>query len=137
MQELHIYTQYSEVKPLDLRSPIFDFLEQERWIADEYNKTGLTIFRKPQAEYDGLTVCVFDSMNSPLWKLLDAASSTATLNFITWNRAYSLFPRTSFIDKECYVLQNLAADKIAGMVKQHAVDDASDLGIVRWGTSVR
>jgi len=66
VQELYIYIQYSEVKPLDLRTPMNDFLEQERWIADEYNKTGLTIFRKPQAEYDGLTVCVLDSMDSPL-----------------------------------------------------------------------
>jgi len=119
VQELYIYTQYSEVKPLDLRTPINDFLEQERWVADEYNKTGLAIFRKPQAEYDGLTICVLDSMDSPLLKLLNAASSTATLNFITSNRAYSLFPRTTFIDKECYVLQNLAANKAAGMVKQH------------------
>ena len=119
VQELYIYTQYSEVKPLDLRAPIFDFLEQERWIADEYNKTGLTIFRKPQAEYDGLTICVLYSMDSPLWNLLDAASSTATLNFITWNREYSLFPQTTFVDKECYVLQDLAADKAPGMVKRH------------------
>ncbi|KAI4673124.1 uncharacterized protein J4E78_001631 [Alternaria triticimaculans] len=119
VQELYIYTQYSEVKPLDLRAPIFDFLEQERWIADEYNKTGLGVFRKPQAEYDGLTICVLDSRDSPLCKLLHAASSTASLNFVTWNRAYSLFPQTTFIDKQCYVLQNLPADKTAGMVKRH------------------
>ncbi|KAI4952374.1 hypothetical protein J4E91_002843 [Alternaria rosae] len=30
VQELYIYTQYLDVKPLDLRTPIIDFLEQER-----------------------------------------------------------------------------------------------------------
>lgn len=30
VQELYIYTQHSGVKPLDLRTPIIDFLEQER-----------------------------------------------------------------------------------------------------------
>ncbi|KAF2644413.1 hypothetical protein P280DRAFT_534850 [Massarina eburnea CBS 473.64] len=40
----------------------------------------------------------------PIQKLLNHASTTANLNFITWNAAYSLFPSSTFITKDAYML---------------------------------
>lgn len=50
---------------------------------------------------------VFWSSNNPVHEVLNAAYYTASLNFISWNKAYSLYPYTTFVKKEAYMLKPL------------------------------
>ncbi|KAI4717418.1 hypothetical protein E4T48_06411 [Aureobasidium sp. EXF-10727] len=44
---------------------------------------------------------------SPLHSILtDCAFSTAHVNFITWNKAYCMFPNVTFLDRRMYFLHN-------------------------------
>lgn len=53
------------------------------------------------------TIAIYCTENSPLGRLLHDAATTATLNFITWNRAYALFAQHTFVDRTAYLLQNI------------------------------
>lgn len=46
----------------------------------------------------------------PIQAILTSSSTTATINAITWNKAYSLFPRQIFIKHEFYPLRPLDND---------------------------
>jgi len=43
----------------------------------------------------------------PLNALLCNSMSTGELSFISWNKAYALYPRHTFLEKETYLLQNM------------------------------
>lgn len=44
-------------------------------------------------------------MSSPVQSLLEHGASTAIVNFVTWNKAYSIFPLCTCIHRKSYVLQ--------------------------------
>lgn len=49
---------------------------------------------------------IFITYTHPIWELLGLKShhiSTAMLCFASWNKAYPLFPRSTFINKESYL----------------------------------
>jgi len=44
---------------------------------------------------------------TPLQTVLTGFYMTAIVNFITWNKAYSIFPRHTFLQHKGYLLQPL------------------------------
>ncbi|KAH7092398.1 hypothetical protein FB567DRAFT_545550 [Paraphoma chrysanthemicola] len=95
----------------DLRAmvPIVEYLEAEDEDWDQkdakMNRDGGAEFRF-QKSAGAVTVVMHSSPHGPLIPLLREATTTASLNFMTWNKAYSLFPRETLITKEAIVLQN-------------------------------
>jgi hypothetical protein len=43
-----------------------------------------------------------------LCSLLNIAPTTASLNFLTWNKVYALYPRETFLKNETYLLRYLS-----------------------------
>lgn len=47
-------------------------------------------------------------LSSAVVQMLNASSDTASLSFFTWNKAYVLYPYTTFIKAECYLLEDIS-----------------------------
>lgn len=64
-----------------------------------------SVFEKVGASGKTLTLLCY-SGPCPLAQLLHQAPSTASLNLITYDKAYALFPRETYLDKEAYLLKS-------------------------------
>jgi hypothetical protein len=108
--ELHIYCVYYEGYREEDRKTLFKFLETSGWRPclgpHSQLSTSTTFFHDSKAMAD-LTVLVHCNYCSGLAKLLRDASTTASLNFILWNKAYALFPQETFVEDQAYLLRNL------------------------------
>jgi hypothetical protein len=59
------------------------------------------------------------SASLPIWSILMGFHSTVVVNVISWNKAYSIFPDATFLERETFVLLPL--------------DDSSKKAIVKYG----
>ena len=85
VDRLHLYVEDSVNGPTGNLGLIRAYLECEGWnLVDESNNR---IFERSGAEDDGVRIQVKLSRGPPLALLLLQAASTATLNFVTWNKA--------------------------------------------------
>jgi hypothetical protein len=50
--------------------------------------------------------------------LLVSACTTASLNFLSWNKAYALYPRTTFLKKEGYLLRRIDGEQVLSELSQ-------------------
>ncbi|KAF1846390.1 uncharacterized protein K460DRAFT_356074 [Cucurbitaria berberidis CBS 394.84] len=80
------------------------------------------VYQKPGANDNFLQISLHACPVSVLLLLLYEAPSTATLSFITWNKAYSLFPRTTFVRKECYLLQKIEDGEAGDSIRAHLTE---------------
>jgi hypothetical protein len=62
------------------------------------------VFEKGRSGKTTLTVLLHFSEYGPLHKILNDAITTSSLNFVAWDRAFSLCPRFTFVDKVAYLL---------------------------------
>tara|TARA_R110002003_G_scaffold1868_7_gene23630 strand:+ start:12322 stop:13605 length:1284 start_codon:yes stop_codon:yes gene_type:complete len=67
-------------------------------------------FRKKDAEKVRWTIVIESEAETVVDNLFKWAMTTACLHLITWNKAYALFPYTTFVRKECYLVKELADD---------------------------
>jgi hypothetical protein len=116
LNELHLYIVYCAGKREKNRAALFEYLESSGWRPclglDSQSSTSTTFFHDSRAMAD-LTILVHCNYCSGLARLLCDASTTASLNFISWNKAYALFPRESFVENQAYLLKNLT-DVVSG-----------------------
>lgn len=103
VEDLHVCVQYQKDKLEKHLHVITEYLEADGWTGEATEVEGITIYQKPGAPANSTHIHLHTTGQQVLVCLLNSAPSTATLNFITWNRAYALFPRTTFVDMECYV----------------------------------
>jgi hypothetical protein len=73
----------------------------------ELDGGGWLSYTKQAEGGEELEVQIYSLTRNPLLWQLTMHPSTSTVGFITWNRAYCLFPRNTFIEKEGFLLQNL------------------------------
>jgi hypothetical protein len=64
------------------------------------------VFEKRRPGKTTLTVLLHFSEYGPLHKILGEAITTSSLNFLAWDRAFSLCPRFTFVDKVAHLLQD-------------------------------
>ncbi|KAF5677105.1 hypothetical protein FCIRC_6832 [Fusarium circinatum] len=57
-----------------------------------------------------IQIRVTQTTGLPIETILTSSSTTAMVNFITWNKAYCIFPRQTLIKHECYPLRPLDDD---------------------------
>ncbi|KAL8893571.1 MAG: hypothetical protein Q9192_005134 [Flavoplaca navasiana] len=73
----------------------------------------------PGSEPEQVTeVHVIATSNNPINAILEGFYSTIVLNFITWNKAYTLCPLTTFIQKRGYLLHE-SDDYLASLVDKY------------------
>ncbi len=66
----------------------------------------MRIYRKDAESKIEIRLCVTSSWCLPIQTILYHIPTTAALNFISWNKAYSIFPLPTFIQHKCYSLQD-------------------------------
>jgi hypothetical protein len=49
---------------------------------------------------------------APVHRLVSAATTTADLQFLAWNKAYSVYPCITFVQRECYLLDYEVANMV-------------------------
>ncbi|KAF2247532.1 hypothetical protein BU26DRAFT_566501 [Trematosphaeria pertusa] len=81
--------------------------EEEEEDSEDPDKSPGKHFKKDTAAGKQVHMQLNWSGNPPIYKLLTEAPTTAALNFLSWNRAYALFPSTTFIQKDVYLLLKL------------------------------
>jgi len=94
---------------------------------DEHGPADL-VLEKAQSDGTTLAVVLHMSEHGPLNQLLNEALTTASLNFIAWNRAYSLFPQQTFANKTAYLLRNLENDEQGEYFRNH-LNALTEIGI--------
>jgi hypothetical protein len=99
---LHVYVR-------DENSPVLEkFLRNEGYwktLSDEV--VSCHHFKRIGVNIDPFMVIVHRSWRSPLGDILGHGPSTAAVNFISWNKAFCLFPRYSLLDRESYLLRDI------------------------------
>ena len=70
----------------------------DRFLAIKRTVTGLEL---------KVYMCKGDKM--PIAQLLMNSNFTVDMCFITWNKAYAIFPYTAFIRRECYILKDISS----------------------------
>lgn len=88
----------------DQSNPITQYIksngyEEHSW-ANEDAKEYISTVTLP-----GLAITLFCVNTMPIYELLSNCAVTASLYFITWNKAYALFPYKIPVKSECYLLQ--------------------------------
>ena len=68
----------------------------------------------------------------PLNALLCNSMSTGQLSFLSWNKAYALYPRHTFLEKETYLLQNIR-DRLPNTLWRQNMQDFANSGIKAKG----
>ncbi|KAF3928134.1 hypothetical protein AA313_de0204411 [Arthrobotrys entomopaga] len=72
--------------------------------------------------------------NSPIGAFLAAVNTTHLLNLVTSHRAYSLFPKASFIDKISFITRDLATESVQHTLARYSVH-GYDFQPVLWSAS--
>lgn len=88
----------------EYRNSILDYLKDDGFekypdIVDNFSKLSVT--------RQNFRIELFRNDRSAVGKIFNMASTTVELNFLSWNRAYSLFPYNTFVKKESFLLHNL------------------------------
>ena len=71
-------------------------------------KTGGSIFTRIRSNGQELRLYMFHSGRAAIAQVLDYHSLTASMNIVSWNSVYALFPHTTFIKSESYLLRGLS-----------------------------
>lgn len=77
-------------------------------------------YKKPSPSIQGAftKIRILGSTDHPIGLILENYSSSALINFITWNRAYSLFPNSTFIHHKGWWLRPRVDTNAACMMNQ-------------------
>ena len=62
---------------------------------------------KEKREGDDTKIQIVTTKSDPLLCILAGFYSTVVIHFFSWQKAYSIFPRTTFIDRRCYMLKEI------------------------------
>jgi len=86
--------------------PLYTFLESEGYAreAGTTQRPNQIVYVNTDEWFDEMESRVVIHINTSIFELLRDAETTADLNFISWDKAYSMFPVATFIKKEAYVL---------------------------------
>ncbi|XPS81696.1 hypothetical protein M3J09_013624 [Ascochyta lentis] len=100
--EIHIYLEYNPKCGKQLVS----YLKDEGYrCVEEFDRT----FSKTGAKGENLLVTLRSPPRAAIASIFAGAKTTADLNFISWNKAFALWPHNSFFGRESYLLVNLDA----------------------------
>ncbi|KAH7092389.1 hypothetical protein FB567DRAFT_588672 [Paraphoma chrysanthemicola] len=83
------------------------YLKKEGYGA-HYGEDERDWFQKIDVEGNAWTVILDLDTKSVVENLFNWAMTTACMHLITWNKAYAIFPYTTFIRKECYMVKELS-----------------------------
>ena len=62
---------------------------------------------KERREGDDTKIQIITTKSDPLLCILAGFYSTVVVHFFSWQKAYSIFPQTTFIDRRCYMLKEI------------------------------
>lgn len=62
------------------------------------------------ADRPGRNLRVMATATPPIFSILQSSFNTASINFITWNKAYSVFPKATLLRHKCHLLGSLTND---------------------------
>jgi hypothetical protein len=79
----------------------------------------LVQYKKHEAHDVSLLVTIDCDQDCALYNLLDWADTTASINLISWNKAFSLFPYSTFVKQEAYLTQTLSDDRAKIIAELH------------------
>jgi hypothetical protein len=105
------YSMTLSVKTGESKDAINDFLKDEGYVESPNDEPPsaecrITSFQKPAIQYRrALEILVFPTVGQPSTQLILDTLSTSVCNFISWNKAYCLFPVQTLLDHESYPLQ--------------------------------
>jgi hypothetical protein len=109
----------SKVMRLDIAadnpSNFHNYLTKEKYSEDDVmaHPRGIQVLysKKLPGTSQELSICL-DCMNgrAAIAGVFEVVSTTASLDIISWNRAYSLFPMATHIKKECYLVGEQHSD---------------------------
>ncbi|KAK8120279.1 hypothetical protein PG999_004399 [Apiospora kogelbergensis] len=70
----------------------------------------------------------------PIQAILSRTPTTQAMNFIAWNKAYSVFPKTTFLDHEVLPLKGADKDVRAEIARNYAgaIDELETPGPGKW-----
>ncbi|KAH7066427.1 hypothetical protein BKA63DRAFT_496255 [Paraphoma chrysanthemicola] len=92
---------------LELRGCVSRILKKEGYEA-HYGEDERDWFQKIDVEGNAWTVILDLDTKSVVENLFNWAMTTACMYLITWNKAYAIFPYTTFIRRECYMVKELS-----------------------------
>lgn len=106
---------------------IIDYIEESGYEESSLQEDDDSYISKCTSTSSEHKILIHGYVEMPVSELFDDSTFTSDLCFITWNKAYSLFPYTTFIGRECYTLQK-------GDEKDHATYVAEGLSVktVSW-----
>ena len=97
MLEIHVYMEHCDAIINYIEENGYETTSLLKW--DEYL---LSECRSTNSEHRFL---IHGHVNTPLSGIFYDSTFTSDLCFIAWNKAYALFPYTTFIRRECYSLK--------------------------------
>ncbi|KAJ4299991.1 hypothetical protein N0V90_005239 [Kalmusia sp. IMI 367209] len=92
VMELYVYEHYVE------NALVHDYLIDRGWSGDALD------YKKTHTKFGELKIEIIPDHDPPVLGFLQRAITTCGLNFITWNKAFALFPRATFVRNESYIL---------------------------------
>ena len=114
--------------------PLYTFLGSEGYAqeAGATQRANQIAYRK--TDEFGLELRVVVHVRTSMFQLLRDAETTADLNFISWNKAYSMLPVATFVKKEAYVLTE-RIDEIPAATYQHLEREGICVKRIPWTSS--
>lgn len=101
-----------------------DYLLSHYLLREGY--TDVKGIHEKQVGSEKISIRLFENVDqATIAAVLSSTATTASLNFISWNKAYSLFPHSTFIKKECFLLCSYSGEKSLAQ----RLSDLGQLGI--------
>ncbi|KAJ8109059.1 hypothetical protein OPT61_g7731 [Boeremia exigua] len=87
--------------------PLSQYLRSDGYVMEAVSGN-TSLFLKVKPDGNKSTVCLFTNNKAAVAEVLTRYPFTSSMDIISWNKAYALFPCTAFIKSECYLLRKLA-----------------------------
>jgi hypothetical protein len=105
VSKLQLYVEDKHVVPLATHLVSQGYIQYDPYPHRPENNEGYMTFEKRDSEGKRLEIEIEYDEEMAIYKILGLTDNTTCLHFISWNKAYSVFPYETFVKQECHLLE--------------------------------